>query len=78
MGYAVFGGEKLSVEDFTCVATGELAGFADGMEDLAGCGTVDGEIVDGFVDHGRVCDEGRLRKHTHYSFGVWERERFAL
>ena len=43
---AVIGGEKGAVEDTAGVGTGEVAGFGDGVEELAEGVTMDGKVVD--------------------------------
>ncbi len=69
---AVVGGEQGVAEDAAGVGAGEVAGFGDGVEELAEGVAVDGEIVDGFVDGwGGSFVEGGLGKHGEDGLGVW-------
>ena len=70
MGNAVFGWFQIALEGLAGVAAGEVAGFGDGVEELEGCGAMDGEVVDGFVDLGVVGDVGGLGEHRKDGFRV--------
>ncbi len=75
---AVFGREKVAVEYLACVAAGEVSGFGNGVEDLTiGC-SVDGEVVDGFVENRIEGDVLGLWEHSSDGVGVRRGEGFVL
>ena len=75
---AIFGRLQFAVEDFASVATGEVAGFRNGMEDLGLGGAVNREIVDRFMGDGVTGDVWGRREHAKDAFGVGESDGFSL
>ena len=75
---AIFGRLQFAVEDFASVATGEVAGFRNGMEDLGLGEAVNREVVDRFMGDGIIGDIWSPREHSKDAFGVGESDRFSL
>ena len=75
---AVFGGEEVHVEYFASVAAGEVSRFGDGVEDLAGGCSVDGEVIDGFVEFRTMGDIWRLWEHCSDRLSVGPGKPFIL
>lgn len=73
----VVGETRCAGEDAAGVDAVELAGLGGGVEELGEGHAVDGEVVDGFVGLGWVCERGG-GDHGVDGFGVWERKGFFL
>lgn len=81
VGDAVVGGKEAGLEEGGGgVGAGEAAGFGGGLEELPLGGTMDGEVVDGFVGLGEagVGVEGGLRQHRKDGGRIGSGERFVL
>ena len=75
---AIFGRLQCAVENFASVATGEVAGFRNGMEDLGLGGAVNREIVDRFMGDWIIGDVWGQWEHSKDAFGVGESDGFSL
>ena len=74
----IFRGEKFAIEDFAGIATGEVAGFGDGMEKLNGRSAMDWEIIDGFMGYRVVGYIWCCWEHRGNGSGIGGCECFAL